>query len=454
MLRGDNYGESVPQLLIELRAKGSLASNWWLRQMNARHDAVSKGCERSLIAAARGIKILGQSTAIGMSFHASAYCTACSAQLPTPSEIRVFDVSVSARADPNTHGHSRFAPSLKPHVSHVDQPPTLVYTQSRVPIRVHSRNYDLRRDPSMATSIILSGTYDIGLHFCEPSGRDAQTLLVLLHGATYDSVYWDFPYEPDTYSFVRHAVARGFATLSVDRLGTGLSDRPDPVNIVQFPAEVEIVRQILDLAHSGGIPTGVRAQRKFAKIVLVGHSMGSVLSNCVVNAAPDLVSAVVFTGFSHFPLSKETNDAADMVPAPAASPRFAKYDPNYLSTRDISSRSAVFFGPPGKYDQIVAEVDEGLKDVVPAGVLATLSMCITAAPNFAGDVLLITGDHDRIFCDPERECRNILDEGMYYPRARSFESVLVPDTAHNLNLHLNAPHTYGTIMDWLAQHGY
>ncbi|EJD40389.1 alpha/beta-hydrolase [Auricularia subglabra TFB-10046 SS5] len=333
-------------------------------------------------------------------------------------------------------------------------PPAPLCTQSRVPIRVHSRNYDLRRDPSMATPMMLSATYNIGLHFCEPGTRDAKTLLVLLHGATYDSVYWDFPYQADTYSFVRHAVARGYATLSVDRLGTGLSDRPDPLNAVQFPSEVEIVKKILALARSGGIPTGVRTHCAFEKIVLVGHSMGSVLSNCIINAAPELVSAVVFTGFSHFPLSKETNDAAGIVPAPDASPRFATYDPNYLSTRDLASRTAVFFGPHGKYDPRVAEVDEGLKDVVPAGVIATLGMCITAAPNFAGDVLLITGDHDLIFCDPDKSCRNVLNEGMYYPRARSFESVLVPDTAHNLNLHLNAPQTYGKITGWLARHEY
>ena len=45
-----------------------------------------------------------------------------------------------------------------------------------------------------------------------------QTLLVLVHGFTYDHRYWDFPSGP---SFVVAAEAAGYAVLNLDRLETG-----------------------------------------------------------------------------------------------------------------------------------------------------------------------------------------------------------------------------------------
>src|SRR5437870_5297088 len=77
---------------------------------------------------------------------------------------------------------------------------------------------------SLEVSVAPGQSGPIGATLCVPPG--ATTVELLLHGFTYGQYYWDLPFEPETYSFVRVANARGFATLSVDRLGTTGSFQP------------------------------------------------------------------------------------------------------------------------------------------------------------------------------------------------------------------------------------
>jgi hypothetical protein len=66
----------------------------------------------------------------------------------------------------------------------------------------------------------------VSARLCEPgtNGASARTLLVLVHGITYDRNYWDIP-DPtghtDRYSFASAALKAKFSTLSVDRIGEG-----------------------------------------------------------------------------------------------------------------------------------------------------------------------------------------------------------------------------------------
>ena len=52
-------------------------------------------------------------------------------------------------------------------------------------------------------------SHDVAGTLCHTSQIDGRTLAVTVSGAGYDSLYWDFPYEPETYSFTRAALKRG-----------------------------------------------------------------------------------------------------------------------------------------------------------------------------------------------------------------------------------------------------
>lgn len=66
----------------------------------------------------------------------------------------------------------------------------------------------------------MSGTFGIELKYCEPTKvvpSRANTLQILVHGATYDTSYWDFGFQPGNYSYVHFAAAQGYPTLNLAR---------------------------------------------------------------------------------------------------------------------------------------------------------------------------------------------------------------------------------------------
>lgn len=95
--------------------------------------------------------------------------------------------------------------------------------QSILSLPLSATNYDLSTGQlDLNKTLPVSGTFKVEVHYCPPTAHikeHADTLLVLLPGSTYDPSYWDFKFQPETYSFVRYANARGFAALNIARIG-------------------------------------------------------------------------------------------------------------------------------------------------------------------------------------------------------------------------------------------
>ena len=111
----------------------------------------------------------------------------------------------------------------------------------------------------------ISGSQSIYGHFCEPFNTRfarSRTLLLLVHGITYDHTYWNaFQSSPDIAN--PNAMAawlnqQGFATLAIDRLGVGKSSHPDPISVVQAPYQRKLYHDIISQLRSNsqlGIPS-------------------------------------------------------------------------------------------------------------------------------------------------------------------------------------------------------
>ncbi|EJD46856.1 hypothetical protein AURDEDRAFT_163920 [Auricularia subglabra TFB-10046 SS5] len=324
--------------------------------------------------------------------------------------------------------------------------------QSLVPLRLSATNYDLD-DATLNTTVSVSGTFTIEMNYCPPTNATAalahaDTLLITFPGATYNTLYWDFPFKPETYSFVRYANSGGFAVLNVARIGAGLSDRPEPRDVLQVPLQVSAEIAVADLARKGGIPGA--ADKKFKKLVGLGHSLsGSILSGVIVSA-PKALDGAIFTGFGH--VVPPPSDIA-LIPANQAGvPRLARLPDGYLTTQDAGRASrGWFYGPDGTFDPKVLAYDEATKDTVSVGELSTLGTTLVAAPGFKGHVLAANGRNDAGACVPP-SCDNIFQEAEYYPNAQSFEAVVIPDAGHDINLHLIAPVFYKTLLAWIERH--
>ena len=79
--------------------------------------------------------------------------------------------------------------------------------------------YALAQKKNLTTS-----AYNVSARICHPtlprnSSRWSDTIQLLVHGATYNKIMWDFPYQPETYSYTQRMNAAGYSTIAVDLLG-------------------------------------------------------------------------------------------------------------------------------------------------------------------------------------------------------------------------------------------
>jgi pimeloyl-ACP methyl ester carboxylesterase len=287
---------------------------------------------------------------------------------------------------------------------------------------------------------------------CVPAG--ANTVQLLLHGFTYGQFYWDLPFQPDTYSFVRDANARGFATLNIDRLGNVGSFQPLSA-FDTMDAQASVVHQVVDALRDGSL--GVA----FDNVVLVGHSSGSLIAYLEAGRFRD-VDALVATGASHE--LNAVNIATRVVgqSAPALlDPKFAALllDPGYVTT--LPGRRGTFY-QQGDVDPQIVALDEQLKQT------ASLEEAVTTLPdailnvsrNINLPVLTVNGELEPFFCNGllAGDCSSseALREGerpFYGPDAQ-VDAIVVPGAGHNVTLELDAPATNAAIQDWIEDQGF
>lgn len=287
---------------------------------------------------------------------------------------------------------------------------------------------------------------------CVPPG--ATTVELLLHGFTYGQYYWDLPFQPDTYSFVRDANARGFATLNIDRLGNAGSFQPLST-FVTMDAQASVVHQVVEALRDGSL--GV----EFDSVVLVGHSSGSLIAYLEAGRFQD-VDALVATGASHElnAVNIATRVLGQSAPA-LLDPKFAPLllDPGYVTT--LPGRRGTFYEPDDVDPQIVA-LDEQLKQT------STLEEALTVLPDAILNassainlpVLAVNGELEPFFCNgllagdcSSSEALRDSERPFYGPDAQ-VDAIVVPGAGHNVTLELDAPDTNAAIQDWIAEQGF
>lgn len=173
----------------------------------------------------------------------------------------------------------------------VDIPTTL---EGVTQFNIMSSSYDPDQIIELSTGIeSIDKTYNIWVRYCAPNKprhtNKPKSIQILTAGGCLDHRYWDFA---PGYSYVDAAAAEGMATLSYDRLGTGLSDHPDPLLEAQGSAGAEVLHELVVLLRSGAF------DHKFDKIIGVGHSFGSGIIDKAVSSHPSDLDAILHTGFA------------------------------------------------------------------------------------------------------------------------------------------------------------
>jgi pimeloyl-ACP methyl ester carboxylesterase len=318
----------------------------------------------------------------------------------------------------------------------------------------------LRDAPNTApATTTLSATFNISIRYCTPKSTSSKksSLQLLSHGIGFNKSYWDFhlPTKPDDhqYSYTYAATQQGYSTLSYDRLGIGLSSLADPYTEVQAPVELALLAALTTAVRNGKLPIVPKPK----KILHVGHSWGSELSNALAGAFPTLSDGVVLTGYSHlfnYELEFLTNTACHL--ASVSQPeRFQNFSTGYLTWSDKFDNQYSFFSYP-YFDPAVLTYAESTKFPFTVGEFISQAALNFSAPDFTGPVLYLAAEHDLIFCGGD--CKGLFgeesDARLAFPKAKSWERYIQPNVGHGINLHFNASGAYSVIQNWAGKHGF
>lgn len=290
--------------------------------------------------------------------------------------------------------------------------------------------------------------YHVAGRLCWQGDLTNQTVQVLTAGISYNHAYWDWPLEPERYSYVQAATRAGYATFTYDRLSTGQSDHPDALQVT-LPAEASVLHQLVQ-----GLRNGAIGGHAFNKIITVGHSYGSAISGIEANTYND-VDGVIISGITHsFAPINPVLVTASLWPA-QLDPKFASANLplGYLTTLP-GTRSNLFYYTPNA-DPAVIALDETLKDTLTLGQYNTVSdyMQASSTIDVTVPVLVAMGQKDILFCDTLLfSCANsaavVAREHQYFSSQTCLEGYVLASSGHDLNLHRNAPNWFAHANDW------
>jgi pimeloyl-ACP methyl ester carboxylesterase len=287
----------------------------------------------------------------------------------------------------------------------------------------------------------------------------------------------------------------GYSTLALDRFGISQSTHGDPISEVQAPAELAALVAVTLKLKAGGISCIPAPQ----KVVHVGHSFGSLLTFALISFFPTVSDGAILTGFSgatqFLPitlagwdfvsaaanqplrfgsaspsiLNKIVNlkasvaelvkfDLLDLVAAPAKGEKQTPLPSGYLTWGNLGANQFTFLTPPF-YDPAFATVLEQTKQPVTMGELLTIGAAPPfGAQEFAGPVLVLTGQFDQIFCGGDclatgnASIPNIPGEvAPAFPKAKPFQTYIQPNSGHAVNVHFNSTGAYKVINEFLGK---
>lgn len=286
---------------------------------------------------------------------------------------------------------------------------------------------------------------------CARGSIEHKTIQIVIHGGTYDHNYWNWPYQPERYSYVRALTGAGYAVLNLDRVGTGESSHPAPGAALDLHVAAFTVHQIVQLLRAGDLVVPRFGRVRAERVMLVGHSMGSVTASIEAATWKD-VDGVVLSAYAHSIGPGNDIAIASLYPA-AFDPKFAGLGlPLDYLTSMPDTRGSVFYSVPNA-DPAVIAVDEDLKQTATVGELGDILPSLALSSEIEAPTLIAVGDLDTFLC-PLPSCTAagfLATEPTFFGPHACAEAAIVPASGHDVNLHLTSQRFFAIVREWAAR---
>jgi pimeloyl-ACP methyl ester carboxylesterase len=288
-----------------------------------------------------------------------------------------------------------------------------------------------------------NAAYDVVGHLTGPSdvlhhGRiPAATLYV--HGDAVDESLWRYSKTPG-YNYAVEMAKRGFVSVTVSRLGYPGSGRPNG-NEVCLGSEADVAHQIVLALRHGNYRVGSAIQGPLVqRVALAGHSASgfAVMAEAYSFGGIDALAVI---GSGEFVKPRAPQAVFDQQSrCPSAADGYA-----LIETTDEQAAADFFHDAD---PAIVADVTKNRPPDSCAGLMYVPSNMASDAA-FLSDVeipvLLITGDSDAFFDDPNHEAH-------LFSGSKDVTAVLMKDTGHAITLGHTAAAFRDQMADWLHRH--
>ncbi|KAF4543310.1 Alpha beta hydrolase fold protein [Lasiodiplodia theobromae] len=301
--------------------------------------------------------------------------------------------------------------------------------------------------------ILVSNEYTLSSRLCTPVEKAQEdhtdTIQLLVHGASFNKVMWDLPYQPERYSWVKRMSEEGYPTLAVDLIGNGNSTFPDGLLEAQTQTYVENIHEVIQKLRRGEVDG-----KKWKKIVFVGFSIGGIVANSLAQQYPDDVDAIVLHGISW--------DASWIYPAflsglqaPAQQidpDKWGHVPATYQTQSTREGRITACFS--GAYDPNILEVDWNTRDFDSFGAAMTFTYHLVDAPEYKGPVFLGIGERDSTFCGGEvcgSQPYALFDK---FPKASTHDIKVYPETGHLILYHYSGQDLMTDTLSFLKNVGF
>jgi pimeloyl-ACP methyl ester carboxylesterase len=290
-----------------------------------------------------------------------------------------------------------------------------------------------------------ASNYSIAGTLCQPVRKKvSETVQLLVHGGTHNRNYFNMQVQGSDYSYASAAAERGFATLSIDRLGAGSSSRPPSAEVTLDNGSVAL-HGVVSQLRSGEL-TG----SAFKNVVWIGHGFGNIYAWKYAARYSDIDAYVVTSYLHKMKPSWSAHGNKALIPAGG------QLDSGYLTTAP-GTRGDLFYN--SNADPAVIAEDEKHKDTLTVTELQQSAELGTLPPDQAPSAsirvptLLMIGQDDNVFCGPPdgldcAEGNVYATEKPYYPEAELTVEV-IPQTGHASLLHRTAPQAQKTILHWI-----